>query len=364
MSPPANPVLRGVITRFPVGDDVGQALAAGADFVLIDLIDGPIDEIGLAAAAQLVGAGGAELWVRTDDRSVGDRCLRLGAHRVVGDLAGPVIEPARLAVVTDPAALPFAEYAALDLRGVQRAALARWQSGAPAEAKPPLILLAGQLGDVSIWDEVAGELTPATSCMALRIDLDDTIEGMAASVLAAAPARFALAGHSLGGIVALQVYRTAPERVTRLALLHCSGRAGSPEQIEFWTELLRRLDAGEFRAVVDDLADANLRPAAADSDRRREHWWRMARRVGADGLRRQLRAQIARPDHLPALSTIGVPALVVSGELDAVCRPELQRELANGLPDATLVTLPGAGHMTPLEQPAELADVLHDWLAS
>ena len=131
---------------------------------------------------------------------------------------------------------------------------------------------------------------------------------MAASVLAAAPARFALVGHSLGGIVALQICRTAPERVTRVALLNCSGRAASSQQIDAWAGLLRRLDAGDFDAVVDELADANLQPGAADPDRRRERWRRMARRVGADGLRRQLQAQITRPDQLPSLPTIGTPA--------------------------------------------------------
>jgi pimeloyl-ACP methyl ester carboxylesterase len=363
VSPPGYPVLRGVSVRFPVGADVYQAAAAGAGFVLIDLVDGPIDETALAAAALLVRAAGAELWVRTDDQHVADRSLRLGAHRVVGRLSGPAVEPDRLAVVGDPALVPPAEYAALDLREVQRTALARWQSGAGSE-RPPLVLLPGQLGDVSVWDEVAAGLMPDTSCLALRIDLDDSVAGMAASVLAAAPDRFSLAGHSLGGVVALQICRTAPERVARVALLNCSGRAASAEQIDAWGALLRRLDADDFEAVVDDLADVNLQPGGPDSDGRREHWRRMGRRVGVDGLRRQLQAQITRPDQLPALSTIGVPALVLSGELDAVCRPKLQRELAAGLPHATAVTLPGAGHMTPLEQPAELAAVLREWLES
>ena len=100
---PAHPVKRGVRTSFPVGADVGQALAAGAEFVLIDLVDGPLDETALAATAVLVAAARAELWVRTDDPDVADRCLRLGAHRAVGALPAPAIEPVRIAVVSDPA---------------------------------------------------------------------------------------------------------------------------------------------------------------------------------------------------------------------------------------------------------------------
>ena len=293
MNSPAHPVKRGVRTRFPVGADVGHALAAGAEFVLIDLVDGPIDETALAATAVLVAAARAELWVRTDDPDVADRCLRLGAHRVVGALPAPAVEPARIAVVSDPAAVPAAEFAALDLRELQRAALARWQSGAMSVGPPPLVLLAGQLGDVSIWDEVAADLTPVTSCIALRIDLDDSIQGMAASVLAAAPARFALVGHSLGGIVALQICRTAPERVTRVALLNCSGRAASSQQIDAWAGLLRRLDAGDFDAVVDELADAQ-------SPNRRSRPGQTAGTVAPDGppgRRRRTAPSTAGADH-------------------------------------------------------------------
>ncbi len=113
--------------------------------------------------------------------------------------------------------------------------------------------------------------------------------------------------------------------------------------------------------MVAELAVDNVGPGrdAALVDR----WIDMARRVGPDGFVRQLRAQVGRPDSRPTLHTITVPTLVISGSEDAVCPPALQAELAAGLPAAEHRTIDGAGHMSPLDRPAEVATALADWLA-
>ena len=129
------------------------------------------------------------------------------------------------------------------------------------------------LGDASLWDEVAPSLSEIAQVRMARIDFDDSIAGMAATVLASAPERFALAGHSLGAIVALEIMRQAPRRVTRLALLNASARPADEAQLEAWA----RMRDGEFGTVARAFAEANARdgtpgPRGGDGPRRRPAW--------------------------------------------------------------------------------------------
>lgn len=224
----------------------------------------------------------------------------------------------------------------------------------------PLVLLPGMLGGTATWGALTGEWDPALPVRAGRIDLDDNIPGMAASVLAAAPARFALIGHSLGGVVAQEVARQAPERVSALILLHCSGRGPTPQQQAAWTDLARRTVDGGFTDVVTELAAANLGPATGRQAHLAEVE-RVAHQIGADGFRRQLTAQSGRQDHRPWLPTIGVPTLVIGGIHDEICTPELQQELADLIPGARYVAI-DAGHMSMLQNPTDLASVIADFL--
>ena len=244
------------------------------------------------------------------------------------------------------------------------AAVAGARTDAPAvTGREPLVLLPGMLGDAGLWDGVAPDLLDRAAPRFARIDLDDSVPGMAESVLVAAPERFALAGHSLGAIVALEVVRRAPERVTRLALLNASARPASEVQLEAWEQLRRRTADGEFGALVRDFATANVaegRRADAELVARVES---MAHAVGPRGLLRQLAAQASRPDSRPSLGRIGAPVLVLTGAEDEVCPPPLQEELATGIPGAVHATIDGAGHMAALEQPTAVAGHLREWLA-
>ena len=141
------------------------------------------------------------------------------------------------------------------------------------------------------------DLDDAISCRPLRIDLDETVADAAESVLAAAPDRFALAGHSLGGIVALEVLRRAPHRVARLALLNSSARPPSDAQLEAWAQLRARTEDGEFAAVVAEQAATNVGEPAAGRPELVERWIDIAarRRAGRASLR-QLSMQASRRD--------------------------------------------------------------------
>ncbi len=364
---------RGARVQMPAEAEIVDVSGAGLDFVLIDLVHGPADEWQLRQHVRLAHACGLTVLVTVEDPVLITRWARLGVDAAVMPTARRVdpasglriIDSRHLTVLEDPAGAPSTAdtpWTAVDLGSVRRQALARLATPPETATALPVVLLAGQLGDVSVWDDVVPGLPADRRYLALRIDLDDTVAGMAASVLAAAPPRFALVGHSLGGIVALEVARAAPGRVERLALVNASGRGPSDAQLAAWSDLADRLDAGDFDAVTGDLADANLPAGHPDASVHRARWDRMARAVGADGLLRQLRAQATRPDSLPTLDRITAATLVVSGSEDTVCRPALQAELAAGLPHARHVTLPGAGHMTPLTDAPALAAVLTDWL--
>jgi 2-keto-3-deoxy-L-rhamnonate aldolase RhmA/pimeloyl-ACP methyl ester carboxylesterase len=226
----------------------------------------------------------------------------------------------------------------------------------------PLVLLPGMLGTGDLWDGVAPALAERVSVRIGRIDLDDSVPEMAESVLAAAPARFALVGHSLGGTVALEVVRRAPERVTRVALLNASARPASEAQLETWAELEQRTVAGDFAAFAHEFAVENLSPGRRSDGRLVERVESMALEVGPAAFRRQLAAQRSRPDLRPSLSRVSVPALVLTGGQDEISPRDVQAEVADGIHGSEHVTVEAAGHLTPLEAPDDVADHLLAWL--
>jgi pimeloyl-ACP methyl ester carboxylesterase len=345
--------LRGVVARLPAEGVTGRAVTAGPDFVAVDLQSGPLDEVALSGVVTIAHAAGlGVVAVATpSDRldalgvdvvvTVGDPALRVVARvDEVGDDAGPV---------------------AIDLAAVVSATLDAFAGDGAADTLP-LVLLPGMLGSARVFADVVGELGEAVSCRPLRIDLDETVGDAAESVLAAAPERFALAGHSLGGIVALAMWRRAPHRIARLALLNSSARPPSAEQLAAWSRLRQRTERGEFDAVVAEQAVTNVGAQPSGRDDLVPRWVEIAADVGPDGLLRQLSMQASRDDSRPWLGSIDVPTLLLSGTSDRVCPPEIQAEIVAAVPGATHVTIDGAGHMTPLDHPAQVAAALRGWL--
>ena len=352
-----------------------EHLARAAASVVVVMIE---DADGVAAAADISGVDGV------DGVFVGpaDLAVALGHP---GDLAHPEVQAAIATVHTAARAAGksvigicsdvagahrlFASGATVVLYNTMDALGAVFTSFAsaarntsdPAPENVPIVLLPGMLATESLWDPVAARLGARRSVSALRIDFDDTIAGMADSVLAQAPPRFSLAGHSLGGIVALQVALNAPERVSRLALVNASGRAPSEAQLHHWAGQAERVRAGGFAEVLDQEITVNLGSAIATPETT-ARLRAMGRQVGAAGLLRELRAQAGRTDIRPALRELAVPTVVVTGMNDQVCPPVRQAELVAALPDARAVSLSGSGHLSPLDAVQEIADTLADFL--
>ncbi|TVV72934.1 alpha/beta fold hydrolase [Sphingomonas solaris] len=175
---------------------------------------------------------------------------------------------------------------------------------------------------------------------------DDTLAAMAARVLAEAPPRFAVAGVSLGGYVAMEMVRQAPERVDRIALFG----------VRASMEIRARTVAGQGLLATAPHADPRL--SAIVSGRAQA----MAERVGAQVFERQQRALLERPDISDAVGAIHVPTLVAVGDRDRICTPDDARALGDRIPGARFHIIRACGHLSPLERPGEVTMLLRDWL--
>lgn len=229
-------------------------------------------------------------------------------------------------------------------------------------AHEPLILLPGLLCDHRLWSTQQSALADGRPVQIPDLALDDSIGGMAARVIEAAPERFALAGLSMGGYVALEIVRQAPERVTRLALLDTQARPDPPEVTARRRGLLELAEQGAFRGVTPRLLPLLLHPSRLADDALTGLVRAMAEAVGRDGFFRQQRAIMERPDPRPHLGQISVPSLVLCGREDALTPLDRHLEMAAAISAATLVVLPNCGHLAPLERPAAVTGHLRHWL--
>ena len=233
----------------------------------------------------------------------------------------------------------------------------------PARAKPVLLLLPGLMCDAAVWQDQIDALGGAYDVRVPDFSGLDSLEAMADAALALTDGPFALAGHSMGGRVAMQVMAQAPRRVERLALLDTGAHPPPPD------EAARRqllLDIAE-RDGVEAVIQAWLPPMIAPDRRNDEALWEaiaaMLRRAGVRTLERQVRALLGRPDGFPALERAACPVAYVVGRLDGWSPPEQHRRMQARTPNATLTVIEDCGHMAPMEAPAAVNQALEEWLS-
>jgi pimeloyl-ACP methyl ester carboxylesterase len=226
----------------------------------------------------------------------------------------------------------------------------------------PILLVPGLVSSPRIYAPVLAALWrfgPVTVANHIR---DDNMGAIARRILAEAPPRFALAGHSMGGYIAFEIMRQAPERVARLALLNTQARPDAPEATARRRGQIARAESGEFRAVLDELFPGLVHPSRRDDAALRQLVYDMGDDVGPAGFVRQQRAIMNRPDSRPALAWIKCPTLVLSGDEDNTIPNSLSVEMADGIHGAKLVILPTCGHLPQPEQPQATAEALSGWL--
>ena len=229
--------------------------------------------------------------------------------------------------------------------------------------KTPLALLPGLILDDALWAHQLEHLADLAEMRVADFTTQDSVRDMAHSVLEMMPEeRFALAGLSMGGYVAMEVYRQAPERIERLALLDTRAAPDSPDEIERRRSLMKMAKVGEFKGVTD-----RLLPLFIHEDRLRdrplvEAIQTMSKRVGRDAFLRQQHALLTRIDSRPLLGRIEVPTLVLCGREDRLTPLALHEAMARDIPNAELVIIEDCGHLAPMERPDETTAAMRAWL--
>jgi pimeloyl-ACP methyl ester carboxylesterase len=225
-----------------------------------------------------------------------------------------------------------------------------------------LVLLPGSLCDERLFDHQTTHLADFASVEVGDVTTADTVSGMAAAVLDSAPPRFALAGLSLGGIVAMEIIRIAPQRVSKLALLDTSHNLPTSSQVATW-ELFEDLTrSGRFEEVTRRyLLDSLLHHQTPES---KALVLDMAARLGPESFLNQNAAMPTRPDNRSVLPTITVPTMVLCGSEERVCAVSIHEKIAASISGARLVVVPSAGHLSTIDQPELVTHAMRRWLTA
>ncbi len=224
----------------------------------------------------------------------------------------------------------------------------------------PLVLLPGVLCDAAAWKPVIDRLD-APDRMVPEYPAADDIGALAEAVLAAAPERFDLAGHSMGGYIALEIMRHAPERVARLALLSTSPFADSEEARTNRLALVDKVAEGGFAEIAQMMARFVIPKTAVNAEQLREEFLAVAMRTGADAFAQHQRAVAGRRDQTGLLAGITCPCLLIGAEDDKVTPIAGLNALAEGIRGADAVRLPDGGHLLTWTRPVDVASAIAAW---
>jgi pimeloyl-ACP methyl ester carboxylesterase len=229
-------------------------------------------------------------------------------------------------------------------------------------ARPNLLILPGLLEDADAFQPLATGLSDVATLLVADLTRANTIAALAQDALRQAPAgKFLLAGHSMGGYVALEVMRQAPQRVSALALLNTNARPDTPESTENRRRLMALADR-DFAAVPATLMPKLMTPRHLEDAVLTGIIGSMALAVGKDAFKRQEEAIIGRIDSRPHLKDIRCRTLVIAARHDQLMPVEILEELADGIPGARLAIVEDSGHMSTIEQPERVVALMREWV--
>lgn len=237
--------------------------------------------------------------------------------------------------------------------------------GLASHEKMPLLLLPGTLCDEQLWEPQSRNLSDLCEPIVMPVGNHPSTCAQVEEILRQAPQRFALAGLSYGGILALELMHQAPERVLGLALLDTNARPDPVENRQARYEQLRTAQECGLATLVRE----TLWPQYVHESRLFDQYLLqkvidMAVSNGIGVLANQLQGVMTRRDSRPMLRHIACSTLVLCGEDDRLCPIDRHEEIANAIPQADLVVLPQCGHLSTLESPEEVTAAMRRWLLS
>ena len=228
----------------------------------------------------------------------------------------------------------------------------------------PLVFLPGMMCDGRLYGPQIKALGRDRAIHLAPICAHETVEALATEVLASAPPTFALAGLSMGGIVAMEVVRRAPARVTRLALMDTNALAETPAYAAAREPQIARVMVGSLVEVMREEMKPDYLAPGAGRQAVLDLVMDMALDMGEGVFLRQSRALQRRPDQQNVLRKLKIPTLILCGEHDRLCPVARHQFMADLIFRATLVVVPDAGHLPTLEQPEAVNAALKQWLAA
>lgn len=226
----------------------------------------------------------------------------------------------------------------------------------------PLLLLPGMMCDARLFQPQIDALSGRIPLISAPIGNHDTMQALASEILNYAPPLFAMAGLSMGGILAMEVLRQAPDRVDRIALLDTNPLAELPEVQARRAPQIEAAKNGELRRIMRDEMKPNYLAGGPNIGAILDLCMAMATDLGPDVFINQSLALRDRPDQCETLRRFKGPALVLCGREDKLCPIERHEMMHELLPNSRLQIIDGAGHLPTLEQPEITTAALLRWL--
>lgn len=228
-------------------------------------------------------------------------------------------------------------------------------------SKLPIVFAPGMMCDARLFRDQAAILGADRAVSVAGFSNDDAIAAMAGRLLDGAPARFYLAGLSMGGIVAFEAWRQAPDRIAGLALINTTPFADSSARHDVRMSQMQRVREGQLKTVVMEELKPNYLAAPHKHDRALlDEIYGMAERLGPEAFLRQTKALMARSDSTNTLNSITCPTLIIAGEEDEVCPPELHEIMYQGIHGSTYSVINSCGHLSTMESPAQVTALMQD----
>jgi len=222
--------------------------------------------------------------------------------------------------------------------------------------KTPLVLISGLLSDKNLWKHQVEHLSDIASIQVFSPS-ENSPEAMIKHILDESPPTFALAGHSMGGWLSLEMMRVAPSRVTKLCLLNTTSRRDSDKKRIQREKMIQMAEQGQFDKVIKKLLDHFVFQSSA-----KEQVEKMFLAVGKEAFIRQEQSMMKRRELTSLLPTIACKTLVIHAAEDKNFSLKEHQELAKQIPKAYLAIIEDSGHMSPMEMPEAVTDLLRLWL--